>query len=491
MNRYLAAASVACFAAHLSAASLAQEIERLIDAKAATRNAFWGIEIVDLATGKTVYSHNTESLFVPASNTKLFTGALARERLGPDFRFHTRVLADTAPDAEGRIHGDLRLAGGGDPNLSARPVPYRMGPVTGNPLAPIEDLADQLVARGVKRIDGGIVGDDTWYVWEPYPDGWAIDDTRYEYGAPVSALTINDNTVTVTIRPGAQVGDLAEVLLSPAIEYYGVDNRVRTVAAGGPRQLELDRVPGGRQVRLWGTIPLRSAEEPLALAVEDPAEFGAAALRRALEDRGVTVAGGVRARHRYANEADENVEPEGVELARRDSAPLIDDLAITAKVSQNLHAELALRAVGRARGKAGSRKAGLEEMTSFLSEIGIGGDAYHFGDGSGLAGADLVTPEAIVKLLRHMYDSSLREQWIALMPIGGQDGSLSRRFRDNGEARRIHAKTGTLTHVSALSGYVQRRDGTWVAFSILVNNHNGPASEAGGVIDRICTLILE
>ena len=491
MRLDLAAAVGLCFAAQLTAASLAQEIERVMDAAPGTRSAFWGIQIVELSSGRTLYAHNVDRLFVPASNMKLFTAALALDRLGPDFRFQTRVLADAAPDADGRIHGAIRLVGGGDPNLSARAVPYRLGPSTGNPLAPIEDLADQMVARGVKRIDGGVVGDDTWYVWEPFPDGWSVDDTRYEYGAPVSALTVNDNTIAITVRPGERSGDLADIVTTPPIEYFSVDNRIRTVGAGGPRKIELDREPGGRQVRLWGTLPLGSPGESLILAVADPAEFAARALRRALEDRGVTVEGAVSVQHRYPDEVEANLDPEGIELARRDSAPLIEDLAITAKASQNLHAELALRAVARARRKIGSRKAGLEELRGFLSDLGIGRDAYNFNDGSGLTGADLVTPGAIMKLLRHMYASPSREQWIALMPIGGVDGTLSRRFADSAAGRRIHAKTGTLTHVAALSGYGQREDGTWIAFSILVNNHNGPGSEAVGAIDRICTLLLQ
>src|ERR1019366_2550540 len=164
----------------LSAASLPESIEKLLGASAAARTAFWGIQIVDFGSGKTLYELNPDRFFVPASNTKLFTTALALSRLGPEATFQTRVVADSPPDAEGRILGSLRLVGGGDPNLSARAIPYRIGPVTGNPLAAIEDLADQVAARGVKRIDGGIVGDDTWYLWQPFGQGWSIDDPQYD-----------------------------------------------------------------------------------------------------------------------------------------------------------------------------------------------------------------------------------------------------------------------------------------------------------------------
>lgn len=484
-------------AGHLGAASLAERIERLIDTSPATRTAFWGIQIVDLGSGKTLLELNQDRFFVPASNAKLFTTALALARLGADYTFQTRVLADSAPDGEGRIRGSLRLMGGGDPNLSARAIPYRMGPVTGNPLAAIEDLADQVAARGVKRVEGDIVGDDTWYVWEPYGEGWSIDDPQYEYGAPVSALTINDNAFTLSVRPGAHEGDLAALSLNPALEYYRIDNRMRTVAAGGERKMRFERAAGSMELRLWGTVPLRDRGQDLVLGIEDPAWYGARALRRALEERGIAVAGGVAVEHQMPNQVADLLQgpvPEaapGIELARRVSAPLIEDLRITDKVSQNLHAELALRAVGRARRNMGSREAGLEELKAFLGEAGIDKEAYNLSDGSGLARLNLVTPATVVKLLRFMYGSAARESWISLLPVGGQDGTLSSRFSEGDTAGRVHAKTGSLAHVSALSGYVQRPDGEWAAFSILVNNFNGHASEVRGVMDRICTLIME
>jgi D-alanyl-D-alanine carboxypeptidase/D-alanyl-D-alanine-endopeptidase (penicillin-binding protein 4) len=170
---------------------------------------------------------------------------------------------------------------------------------------------------------------------------------------------------------------------------------------------------------------------------------------------------------------------------------LIEDLRITDKVSQNLHAELALRAVGRARRNLGSLEAGVAEIKTFLAEAGIDPEAYNLADGSGLARLNLVTPATVVKLLRYMYASPARDNWISLLPVGGQDGTLSARFGESAVAGRVRAKTGTLAHVSALSGYVQRPEGGWVAFSILVNNYNGRAAEVRGVMDRICALIME
>ena len=477
-----------------SGADLGQRIQAVLDASAVAKGAFWGIEAVDAASGTPVFELNQDRFFVPASNTKLFTTGLALTRLGPDYRFQTRVVSDGPPDGNGRVRG-LRLIGGGDPNLSPRAIPYTKDPVTGDPLRAIEDLAAQVVAHGVRAVDGPITGDDTAYVWEPYVPGWAVDDPLWEYGAPVSALAIDDNAFQLVIAPGAREGDLARLTVAPALDYYQIDNRVRTVEAGRPRAIELDREPYGRQLRLWGSIPLGDDGDSELLGISDPALYGALALRDALERRGVTVRGDAVARHLYPNQvADLENGPApppagGFELARRESAPLAEDLRITDKISQNLHADMALRAVARARRGVGSREAGLAEMRQFLTEAGLPDGSWNLNDGSGLARLNLVTPAAVVRLLRYMYASPARETWLGLLPVGGQDGTLGNRFQ--ALAGRIHAKTGSLSHVTALSGYAERPDGSVRVFSILVNNFNGTGSEVRDAVDKICSLLAE
>jgi D-alanyl-D-alanine carboxypeptidase/D-alanyl-D-alanine-endopeptidase (penicillin-binding protein 4) len=481
----------------LAAQGLPERIDHLIQGTPAAASAFWGIQIVDLASGKTIYEQNAHRFFVPASNTKLFTTAMALVRLGPDYTFST-IVTGAAPDAQGRVEGPLRLIGHGDPNLSARAIPYRPGAQPpGNPLAAIEELAGQVAARGVKRVAGDIIGDDTWYVWEPYAAGWGIEDPKSDDGAPISALTVADNGIVVGIRPGAREGEIAALTLNPPIEYYRIDNRIRTAAAGSERRIHFDRLPGSLDARLWGSVPLRDTPPDFVIGIEDPAQYAAMALREALENRGITVEGSAVAEHLRPSQAPDLLQGSaaaptpGVELARHESAPLLEDLRITDKVSQNLHAELDLRAVGRARRNVGSFEAGLEELKIFLNEAGIAPETYNIRDGSGLARLNLVTPATVMKLLRYMYASPLRDTWIPLLPIGGRDGTLNTRFGDSPVVGRVHAKTGSLGHVSALSGYIQRPNGEWVAFSILVNNYNSRTPEIRGIMDRICTLIIE
>lgn len=482
----------------LAPATLEEKIDAVLESSpAGARRAFWGIQIADAASGEVLYQKDADRFFVPASNTKLFSTALALVRLGPDHRFETTVNARQAPDASGRLRGDLLLIGGGDPTLSAREVPYKKGPIKGDPLQAIKELADQLVADGLLRIDGDVVGDDTAYVWEPYPEGWSQDDALWEYGAPVSALTVNDNSLSVTVRPATRAGDPARLFFSPSLNYLLVENRIITTA-GGERKIHVRRNPGSRRLYLWGAIPSKDRGITQLVAVDDPALFAASALLDALTRRGVSISGQAVARHRFPNEApdlksggDRAASRPPVELARRTSPPLVETLRILNKVSQNLHAEIVLREVGRVKRNIGSREAGLEELQTFLAEAGIEKGECKLRDASGLSRLNLITPAAVTKLLIFMYRSEHREAWLSLLPVGGEDGTLSERFAGKPDGRRILAKTGTVSHVSALSGYARREKGDLLAFSILVNNYNAQASEVRRVIDKICIVMIE
>ncbi len=472
------------------AAGLADRIDGVLSGSAAARRAHWGIQIVDARTGAPLYARSSDSFFVPASNTKLFSTALALSRLGPDHRFRTVVLARQAPDQAGRLPGDLILVGGGDPTLSARSFPYKKGSIEGNPLAAIEELARACFDGGLRVIEGHVTGDDTAYVWEPAPEGWSQDDATWEYGAPVSALSVNDNAFSLTMRPGTREGSPARLRLNPPIEYYYIDNRIRT-QAGAAARVRIERWPGSPEIHLSGEVPPHWKGETKILAVDDPALYAAAAFRQALMRLGVHVAGPAVARHRRGNQAGEWEHSGYVELARRVSPPLIDILRVIDKVSQNLHAEMVLREVARARsGAPATREGGLQELDAFLGEIGLDKSEYSFADGSGLSRLTLVTPAAVVKLLRYMYQGPHRDAWLSLMPVGGEDGTLASRFSLQPAGRLVHAKTGSLSHASGLSGYLDAPGGPRI-FSILVNNYNTGASEIRSAIDRICLAGLE
>ena len=476
----------------LSAAELASRLDQIITAPVLA-HAFVGIEVVRLSDGRALYSHNSERLFLPASNMKLFTTALALLKLGPDYRLTTKIGAEVPIDAAGTLPGDLEIIGGGDPSLSGREYPYRKSVAPGAvyTFSAIEALSDQLIARGLKRVDGNVVGDDTRYVWEPQPGGWSASSATEEYGAPVSALILHDNSFALMLRPAEHPGGVAHITLAPPFENFVIDNRVVTTERG-ERKIEFYRSASGRELHIWGTIPKRDAGYTAELAIGDPALYAAEVLRDALARRGVAIRGAAVARHRFPDESTVTAEPKPeIVLAQHQSPPLIELLQVVDKVSQNLHAEVLLREVAVASGRGRSREDGLAAMNDFLAGIGIPKADHEFTDGSGLSRATLVSPAAITKLLAYMDKSKYRDQWLALLPIGGDDGTLGARFAAHPEARAIHAKTGTLDHVRVLSGYADTPGNGRVAFSLLVNNFEGPGAGVTAILDQLALALLQ
>ena len=239
---------------------LAKRVDAIL-ARPDVARGFWGVEIEDLETGRVVYSHEADRLFTPASNTKLFTTAAALALIGPDYRIRTTAEAASLPDKYGRLSGDLVLVGRGDANLSGRALPYNLKTRTSAfACACAGGDGRSGGARGVKFIDGDIVADDSFFVYERYGEGWTQDDLVWEWGAPVSALAINDNVVYVNILPAERVGERAFVSISPFAEYYHIENRVMTSPAGtGPRKVYVQRQPGSTRLEIWGNIPLDDA----------------------------------------------------------------------------------------------------------------------------------------------------------------------------------------------------------------------------------------
>ncbi len=460
---------------------LGPRIRAAIASSPVPRAAFWGVEIADVQTSEILYSSNADHFFVPASNAKLFTTALGLMRLGPEFRVRTQVTLEA---------GNLVIRGAGDPNLSGREIPYRIGSPPGDPLAAIEDLASQIQASGLREVPGDVIGDDTAFIYQPYPEGWQIDEAASDDAAPVSALALNDNEIDLFVSPGAIETDPAVATWNPAVPVFDLSNEVLTDSRV-ERDLHFERLPGSTRARIWGTIPRGDPGQTFTLGVDDPARYTAMALRAALIRNGITVSGEARALHRLPGSPPYRAKKPVPPIAIRVSSPLIEDLRITDKVSQNLHAEMLLLLVAHEKTDLANRENGLIQLRDFLVEAGVPEDEYTFTDGSGLSRLDLVTPHAVTTLLRYMAASPQRDNWISLLPISGVDGTLSSRFATRLTKGHIRAKTGSLTHVAALSGYLERRDGRLLAFSILVNNFNGPASDIRAIIDRICSITLE
>jgi D-alanyl-D-alanine carboxypeptidase/D-alanyl-D-alanine-endopeptidase (penicillin-binding protein 4) len=485
------------------AAKLSRDIEALLQDPEAARS-FWGVDVVSLDSGRTLVDINADKLFTPASNAKLFTTAAVFGLIGPDYRFKTTVETMGALDKYGRLDSDLVLVGRGDPNLSGRTLPYSMHTERrAPPIQVLQQLADQLVQHGLKYVDGDVVADDSYFVWERYGEGWSQDDLAREWGAPVSALTINDNVIFVNIMPGDRPGERAFLNIAPFPEYYKIDNRVITTPAGSePRTVSINREPGSNQITFWGNIPQDDPGFGEALSIEDPADFAARLLRELLEKRGVTIYGRTRTRHTElastqtfsitsmasgGGDTTRPPNPTALILASYQSQPIRDDLTVINKVSQNLHAELMLRLLGKEKGTSGSVEGGLEVLRSFLVNAGIKADQFAFYDGSGLSREDLVSPAAIVELLRYVAQQPWGKAFQDTLPVAGIDGSLADRFRNTPAVGAVRAKTGSLTHVYSLAGYATTASGDHIAFSVVTNNNDDATKK---VLDRIDKIVL-
>lgn len=453
--------------------------------------AIVGIKVASLDTGKILFEQNANKLLSPASNMKLYTVAAGLDRLSPNYHFVTSVYAREKPDASGIIHGDLTIYGRGDPSIAAR--------FNGDYFKGIDDLAARIAAAGVKRVEGDLVGDESYFIGPAYGSGWQWEDLQWGFGAEVSALSINDNLVNLSVTPGLQVGAQAVISIGPPDPLLTINNHVETTPKNTRRDLMVYRGLDSDVVELSGTMPLDDAGFSGRLGVARPALLFVYMLRSALAQKGVVISGKTRATPSFMATPWANLNTSSlVEITNLQSPPFSLIAAQTLKPSQNLYAELILRTLGKVAALSSSQlpdagrtseSAGIDVVRTFLREAGIDSSALSLTDGSGLSRDDMVTAQATLQLLtymrRHRYATAFREA----LPIAGVDGTIRNRMKGTPAQNNLRAKTGELGSASSLSGFVTTAAGEELVFSIMVNNYPDGVNPPSVCIDPIAVLL--
>jgi len=444
---------------------LQQDIEATL-AQPVLERATWGIVVRSVASGETFYSVNPHRLLMPASNMKIVTLAAAADRLGWNFSYETRLVA-VGTIERGVLSGDLVVVGSGDPSLDDW---------DGDATRLFASWAKALKANGISTINGRIVGDDNAIDDDWLGFGWQWDDLDQSFASGIAALTFNENTVKVTIAPGAEESAPARVTLGAESSGLTLRNLSRTGAPSVPASIETRRLAGGRVFEVRGTMPLGTPPRSINAAVFNPTIYYVSALRAALVANGIQVRG-------------EAVDIDDVSMPALDSgrlilsyySPPLPSLARTMmKLSQNLFAESLMYSTGA------------DAARAVFEGWGIPRDEVLIADGSGLSRYNLVTAEAMATILMRVAgDERLREPFLVSLPIAGRDGSLDNRMKSTAAEGNARAKTGSFTNARALSGYLRTADGEPLVFSIIANNYNAPTALIDQATDSIVVRLAQ
>ncbi|MDP2136998.1 MAG: D-alanyl-D-alanine carboxypeptidase/D-alanyl-D-alanine-endopeptidase [Candidatus Didemnitutus sp.] len=446
--------------------------------------AMWGVKVVSLDSGRTLFEHQPHLRLSPASNAKLYVGALALDRLGGDYRIVTPLLGTAPVDAQGDLPGDLVIAGRADPSWHPRLAKREFW-------STFEPFVTALREAGVRRIRGDLVADATWLHGPPYGAGWTADDLNDYYGAEISALTLGDNYVELRVAPAAGAGQPCTVEILEPHTGLVIDNHTLTTAPGTKSFLRVLRFPGTHRVRIFGGLPVGGEVEVTEATVPQPARWFAAALKEALVRSGIAVDGVAR------SVAWPDASPTAAVPLGAIASPTMRDL-VTAfmQPSQNLETNLVfahlgelLRTADTPRWKQSDELA-IDALHGFVRDIGVPPDAVIFEDGSGLSRNNLTTAAATVRLLEFMAGHREAEAFLHSLPLAGRDGTIRKRLVNTPAEGNLRAKTGTLRWASSLSGYVHNAAGERLAFSLMLNRHvSSPDRRTRDELDELAVLL--
>lgn len=466
---------------------LAETVDGIIS-DAGMDPAWWGVDVIRIRDGRRMYARYADHSFIPASNIKLYTTAAGLVLLGPEFTYETTLYA-VGNLADGVLHGDLIVRGSGDPVIGPRFAE------NGDRLETFTEWASALRSAGIDSIAGDVIGDDDLFDDLPLGSGWMWDDEVTWYSAELSALTYHDNTIDVSLG-GLSVGDQATLSWEPARTSY-VRLHNRSVTVPGDRVEEgYERARASNDIRITSRVPV-GRESAESLSISNATLFFVHVLTETLRTEGIGIGGG-------PVDVDERPAPPDYEapdvrtVAVHRSVPLKEIAAAINKPSHNLYAELLLKSIGvyapddSSDAPPGSAAAGIDASLDVFGAAGVDTMRVRLADGSGLSRYNIVAPEMTTALLRYMAveaDDSTRAAFVRSLPIAGVDGSLGGRMKSGPAHANARAKTGTMSHASALSGYVTTRGGTELAFSIMGNNYILPTSRARDVQDRIVQVL--
>ena len=439
-------------------AQLPQAIDAIANRPQFSR-ARWGLSIQTLTSAQTLYSREAQRYFIPASNTKLFTTAAALRQLGAGYRIRTSIYGSEE---------SLRLVGRGDPSLKD---------------AQLKDLAQQLKRRGIRQVKQLII-EDGYFQGQPLNPSWQWEDVYAYYGAPVNSLILNENAIELTLSPQAIGQPLKPVWTDPlAALQWELENQSITAANGQENSVETNGILGKPILQIRGQLAVNSKPATLFISVRDPGKYFLQHLRLAFAAEGITVAQAA-----VSPKIDTENQPE---IAWVESPPLYQLIADTNQPSDNVYAEVLLRSLGvkRDRNSPNSAATGLTVIKETLTELGVDPTGYALVDGSGLSRQNLISPEAIVQTLKAMGKLPQASIFRASLPVAGISGTLKNRFKNTPAQGIVQAKTGTMSGVTALSGYVDAPNYQPIVFSIIVNQSDQTTAQLRQGVDDIVVLL--